>query len=129
MILEAFSQYLHHHYPRHALALDTLSLTGEGGELVSRNKVEAEEMPAITDILYEWLYKHLSIPCQEQDPVSRILHTEVVMVHFDEAYYFEPASPSGEVLLESLEAYCESYDNWQFSRWLHNVKASDFQTA
>lgn len=124
MILEAFSQYLHHHYPRHALALDTL-----GAELASRENLDAEEMPAITDILYEWLYKHLSIPCQEHDPVSRVLHTEVIMVQFDEAYYFEPSSPSGEMLLDSLEAYCESYDNWQFSRWLHNVKASDFQMA
>lgn len=121
MILEAFSNYLQRHYPRHAL--------GIGASTVSNYETVAEEMPSITDILYEWLYKNLSLPSSEDDPVSKILHTEIMMVSFDEAYYFEPTGPSGEQLLETLEHYCESYDHWQFSRWLHDVKASDFQLA
>ena len=40
--------------------------------------------------------------------------------------HFEGLSRSGKVLLKSLTSYCVSYDHWQFSRWLHNLRASDF---
>ena len=37
-----------------------------------------------------------------------------------------PNSKSGEILLNSLYLYCDSYEQWQFSRWLHHLKPHNF---
>jgi hypothetical protein len=83
-------------------------------------------------ILYEWLADILSRPPLAGDHVAQVIHTEVAMAEpirrTDplEAHHFEGRSQSGRKLLEALLSYCKSYERWQFSRWLHHLRASDF---
>jgi hypothetical protein len=42
------------------------------------------------------------------------------------AYRFTGKSASGKRLLRSLYEYCLSYDSQKWSRFVHNLKASDF---
>ncbi|MEB3287697.1 MAG: hypothetical protein VKJ04_09355 [Vampirovibrionales bacterium] len=44
-------------------------------------------------------------------------------------FVFAPKTDSGKRLLKTLVSFCQSYDQWQFSRWLHHVNASDFSGA
>jgi hypothetical protein len=41
-------------------------------------------------------------------------------------YVFLPLSDSGRRLLRSLYEYASSYEQQKWSRWVHCVKASDF---
>lgn len=121
MILEAFSEVLH--------------------ECYRRNEQSAEA------VLQDWILGYLRAPLDPTDQVSRVLHTEIGYLdpalsvesppeesqHYPEqnAPYqgFFGKSYSGQILLESLFEYCKSYENWQFSRWLHHLRASDFPFA
>jgi hypothetical protein len=99
LILEAFSQRLHQAYQRD---IDT------------------------EDILHGWLLEILQSPGVEGDLVAKVIHTEVGF-HLEEGDpVFFGKSPTGETLLKTLEEYCKSYEHWQFSRWLHHLRASDF---
>ncbi len=100
MILETFSQYLKQQYSEDASA-------------------EA--------VLHQWLEQQLNLTTP--DNIGKVIQTEIVKVHFDDEVWFVGTSDSGAQLLESLYQYCASYDRWQFSRWLHNVKAADFSSA
>ncbi len=42
-------------------------------------------------------------------------------------YYFKGASASGRKLLKSLWEYSQSFEQQRWSRFLHGLKASDFQ--
>ncbi len=116
MILEAFSDVLH--------------------ECYRRNEQSAEA------VLQEWLLGYLRAPLDQADHISRVLHTEIGYLDPDltaESANFHQESKSfqgffgksysGQILLESLFEYCKSYENWQFSRWLHHLRASDFPFA
>lgn len=104
MILEAFSEVLHDRYRRH----------GQASE----------------DILRQWLFDYLGQPVDETCQISRVLHTEIELSPgLSGEPRFVGKSPSGQILLESLFQYCKSYENWQFSRWLHHLRASDFPLA
>lgn len=99
MILEAFSAHLKaHHKPGH-----------------SPEK-----------ILLEWLTGILLMPPDPQNHVAKVLHAEIELVEHQGHRYFEGKSTTGRTLLKSLTQYCRSYDHWQFSRWVHEVRASDF---
>jgi hypothetical protein len=111
LILEAFS--------------DTLN------ECYRRNEQSAEA------VLQEWLLGYLRAPVDSSDHVSRVLHTEIGYLdpnlpsesQTTSMQGFFGKSTSGQILLESLFEYCKSYENWQFSRWLHHLRASDFPFA
>lgn len=62
----------------------------------------------------------------QQEQVARVIHAELELCEHEESFFFQPRSESGRILLESLFSYCRSFDNWQFSRWLHHIQASDF---
>lgn len=106
MILEAFSQHLKSvwnvHYPSE-------------------------------QILCHWLHEQLQRPVVIQDPILHVLSRELVFICKCEdslaLQCFLPKSNSGERLLASLAEYCRSYEQWQFSRWAHTLKASDFKRA
>lgn len=77
-------------------------------------------------ILHDWLESYLERPVDPYDPISQVIHTEIEMIYDTGERAFEGLSRSGKVLLKSLTSYCISYDHWQFSRWLHDLRASDF---
>ena len=44
----------------------------------------------------------------------------------DTTYTFKGTSESGKRLLKSLYEYCCSYEQQKWARWVHKLKASDF---
>ncbi len=107
MILEAFSKYL-------------------------QNEENLNRAPE--RVLFKWLFHLLSLPAEPGDHISQVIHTEIEMVYHDdsetEGYItFEGKSETGVQLLKTLLGYCRSYEHWQFSKWLHHVQASDFNTT
>ncbi|MBX2859829.1 MAG: hypothetical protein KTR14_01245 [Vampirovibrio sp.] len=79
-------------------------------------------------ILHQWLLTIMQMS-RPKTQVERVLHQEVMMVHMKGQVIFQGRSESGHGLLRSLYNYCKSYDHWQFSRWLHEIKASDFSVS
>lgn len=113
MILEAFAEYL---------------------------QVADDKIPA-TDILARWLWERLSTP--PESVVDRVLHCEVSLSLANRAsmgssqvregktrtaYIFKGNSSTGAKLLKSLYEYCLSYEQQKWARWVHALKASDFQS-
>jgi hypothetical protein len=113
VILEAFAKYLHTADP---------------------------ELPAAT-VLARWLWERLSQP--PETAVDQVLHCEIAIaigkrggkeiLRFEgtgsgRAYVFNGQSDSGRKLLNSLHQYALSYEQQKWSRWVHKVKASDFNT-
>jgi hypothetical protein len=76
-------------------------------------------------VLSQWLNNTLI--ADASDPVSKVIHAEIERHVFPpRGAVFQGRSPSGDRLLASLMEYCQSYEHWQYSRWLHQIKASDF---
>jgi hypothetical protein len=99
MILEAFSQVLRQeHY--------------QGG-------------PCAKEILHKWLKHILSQPFPHSQ-VDRVIYREIAMLRVSRKIAFTGRSATGECLLRSLYLYCESYERWQFRRWLHDLKPHNF---
>lgn len=111
MILEAFSKYLHAADPG---------------------------LPA-TCILARWLWERLSVP--PETPVDQVLHCEIAIAtpkgagkgilklessEKGRTFVFKGLSDSGRRLLNSLNQYALSYEQQKWARWVHRVKASDF---
>lgn len=99
MILEAFSQILHQEWH------------GEGASAVG--------------ILHRWLFGQLA-EAHPRSHVTKVIHTELELHEAHEETIIVPRSKTGELLLRSLYMYCESYERWQFSRWLHHIKPNNF---
>lgn len=124
MILEAFADYLH----------------------------SADPKAPATDILARWLWERLSTP--PLNNVDRVLHCEILvgierntknrslnhqslMSNATESsrrgreqdtktIIFKGSSDSGKRLLKSLYEYCLSYEQQKWARFVHSLKASDF---
>lgn len=117
MILEAFSKYLQ----------------------------EADPTLSSTEVLARWLWEKLSLPAESN--VDRVIHTEIrvcradlrdgdachlLVPHPDDAedladYIYCGSSESGTRLLNSLHEYCLSYEAQKWARWVHQLKATDFE--
>ncbi len=100
MILEAFSKVLHEERAR----------TGDSAE----------------NILHDWLQDQLACYDAELDNVTRVIQTEVAMLNISGQIVFTGRSTTGQTLLDSLYLYCDSYEQWQFRRWLHHAKPHSF---
>jgi hypothetical protein len=116
LILEAFSEYLHAADPR---------------------------VPA-TDVLGKWLWQKLK--AEPLTNVDRVLHCEMTVCAVKtkggasseepapryvqgggkDSYVFKGTSESGKRLLKSLYEYCCSYEQQKWARWVHGIRASDF---
>jgi hypothetical protein len=116
VILEAFAEYLH----------------------------AADPQSRATDVLSQWLWQKLTT--KPLSNVDRVLHCEMSICvakttgsasvdetalryerdSGDQAYTFKGTSESGKRLLKSLYEYCCSYEQQKWARWVHKVKASDF---
>jgi hypothetical protein len=77
-------------------------------------------------VLFEWLMKILLLSPAPDDMVGRVIHAEIALMECNGHPGFEGKSDTGRQLLSSLTQYCRSFDHWQFSRWVHDVQASDF---
>jgi hypothetical protein len=108
LILEAFSEYLK-----------------------SVWSVEGASKNPSDKILANWLRVQLQQPVVFHNPVIHVLHREIEWISKTEAgsdlHCFVAKSSTGAVLLKTLLGYCQSYEQWQLARWLHTLKASDFQ--
>ncbi|MFM7389153.1 MAG: hypothetical protein ACKO34_00845 [Vampirovibrionales bacterium] len=101
MILEAFAEVLHQQY-------------------------HSQHRPAVT-VLQAWLQGYLQHPSSGAvDHIHRVIVTEIQQVSTEPWCVFAGKSPSGSTLLASLYDYCQSYENWQYRRWLHTVKPTQF---
>ncbi len=99
------------------------------------------QIPAST-MLSRWLWERLSSP--PETLTDRVLRSEVELKpkrkgeRFDEHpsqtmsagpgsdWTFCATSASGKRLLRSLYEYASSYEQQKWSRWVHKVKATDF---
>jgi hypothetical protein len=77
-------------------------------------------------ILSRWLkdklYKH------PENNVERVIHSEIsLFVNKKGRFMIVGNGESGKNLLESLYNFALSYEQQNFSRWLHDKKASDFK--
>ncbi len=123
MILEAFAQYLQ----------------------------SAEPTTPAPEVLVRWLWEKLSAP--PENNVDKVIHAEIGFVvtarkrgagaalipeltrtKFDRGafgemgatYIFKSNSASGKRLLRSLYEYSLSFEQQRWARWIHGLKASDF---
>lgn len=112
MILEAFSRYLH----------------------------DADPSVPASRILVRWLWERLTFP--PQNNVDKVLRHEIAIEAHSEhpqaqatedpippKYAFVTTTVSGRNLLKSLYEYSMSYEQQKWSRWVHCVKASDFNNS
>jgi hypothetical protein len=87
-----------------------------------------------------WLWERLTNP--PRDTVDKVLHTEIAIREAltgrkqgetveapAKGYVFAGASTSGRRLLKSLHEYASSYEQQKWSRWVHCIKASDFNNG
>jgi hypothetical protein len=111
MILEAFSDYLKQHNPPVATAVEKATLP-------SRQLLDA------------WLGQYLQNQVPARDIASyhlcRSIQTEFTLISWQGKHWIAATSDSGQRLWNALQHYADSYDQWQFSRFLHAVHASDF---
>ncbi len=115
MILEAFAKYLH----------------------------AADSNICASDILARWLWERLSVPAETT--IDQVLHCELKLLLVNESaehilslrlstqgkrktqtYIFKGNSISGSQLLKSLYEYSLSYEQQKWARFVHTLKASDF---
>lgn len=94
---------------------------------------------AATSVLSRWLWERLTTPAQNN--VDRVIKCEIgLTVSLPDGHLkrdkdelitsagltFYPLSKSGGKLLRSLYEYALSYEQQRWSRWVHCLKASDF---
>jgi hypothetical protein len=97
MILEAFSEILHQEW--------------------------VPDKRGARDILHDWLLHHLQAP-RANTHVTAVIQAEICYLAVPNQLVFFSESPTGVVLLNSMYDYCDSYEQWQFSRFLHHLKSS-----
>ena len=84
------------------------------------------DIPAVI-LLSKWLRENFSK--KPKNNVERILQKETVFLKNQQGLFLIIGrSDSGRRLLESLYQYALSYDNYKFSKWVHKLKASDFES-
>jgi len=87
---------------------------------------KSNEKDSSTVLLALWLKNKLSQPVE--DNVDKVIHEEISIVfEKDNEYRFEGKSKTGKALLKSLYNFALSYEQQKFTRWVHNLKASDFK--
>lgn len=77
------------------------------------------------DVLGHWFKQKLSI--EPESNVEKIIHTEIGYWKDENGQiFFVGKSETGENLIAALYHFALSFDQQNFNRWLHRVKASDF---
>lgn len=82
------------------------------------------EIPPLL-LLSRWLKDKLSI--NPENNVERIIHKEIgLLVNERGLFFLIGKTTSGKILIEALYEFALSYDHHKFNKWVHKVKASDF---
>ncbi len=92
-------------------------------------------------ILARWLWENLTF-AENNTQISKVLKAEIAVSISKKnlsntdfkpvkplnvpVYLFSPKSPTRKVLLQNLYDFCLSYEHQKWSRFIHHVKASDF---
>jgi hypothetical protein len=77
-------------------------------------------------LLFRWLKDKLMK--QPENNVERVIHKEITLfMNKKSGFLLVSNSESGRILIESLYNFALSYEQQNFSRWIHNTKASDFR--
>lgn len=83
------------------------------------------DIPAVV-LLSCWIREKI-----QQNPetnVDKIIQKEIALLKNKRGFYLLfGRSDSGRKLVEALYEFALSYDNHKFSKWVHKLKASDFQ--
>jgi len=88
-------------------------------------KTYNSEIPSLL-LLTRWLKEKLSK--NPENNVERIIHNEIgILKNKRGVFLLIGKTKSGKVLLEALNEFSLSYDQHKFSKWIHNIKASDFK--
>lgn len=97
MIIKAFSEYL---------------------------KTVKSDIPPIL-LLSKWL--RLKLSKEPADNIEKVIHTEIGFFNNQKGMYMLAGkTKTGKILIESLYNYALSYEQHNFNKWLHRLKASDF---
>jgi hypothetical protein len=79
-----------------------------------------------TILLTKWLKDKLSKPVE--DNISKVIHEELALGKNKKGFFILVGkSKTGRILIESLYNFALSYEQQNFTRWVHKVKASDFK--
>jgi hypothetical protein len=83
------------------------------------------EIPSML-LLSKWLKEKLSK--NPENNVEKIIHKEIGFLKKNGGVFLLIGKAnSGKILLESLYEFALIYDQHKFSKWIHNLKASDFK--
>jgi hypothetical protein len=89
-------------------------------------KKHIEENVPPTELLARWLKYKLSI--EPKSDVDKIIHAEIKFEKDKRGkIFFTSKTKTGKSLIESLYNFAQSFDQQNFNRWLHEIKASDFK--
>ena len=84
----------------------------------------SRDIPPII-VLSKWLKDKLS--SEPLTNVDKIIHEEIGIAQNKMGLYLLVGkSPTGKNLLEALYNFALSYEQHNFSKWVHDIKASDF---
>lgn len=79
-------------------------------------------------ILSRWLKEKLSK--HPKNNIERIIHNQISLyINKKGKFMIVGNNKDGKILLESLYTFALSYEQQNFSRWVHNKKASDFKDS
>ena len=88
-------------------------------EEITTNKTTA------TQLLCNWI--KLVINKNPKNHVEKIIHREILLAENKQGdFIIVGKSDSGRVLVNALQNYAISYENFLMSRWLENKKPGDF---
>lgn len=111
MILEAFSDFLKQYDPPGKVRMSHASVA-------SRQLLEGW--------LKCYLCNQVILTDMASVQLSRCIQTEFTLIGWQGKQWIAPTSTSGQKLLTTLQHYADSYDQWQFARFVHKAHASDF---
>lgn len=77
-------------------------------------------------LLFGWLKGRLSQKAECN--VTKVIQKEISLLSDENCNVtFTGKSKTGTKLLDSLYKYADSYEQQKFTRWVHDLKASDFK--
>ena len=83
------------------------------------------EIPAII-LLTRWLKDKLQK--EPKNNVEKIIHEEIAFLKTKKGLFMLVGrSTTGKILIESLYNFALSYEQHKFTRWIHDLKVSDFK--
>ena len=76
-------------------------------------------------LLSKWL--KLKLSKKPENNIERVINHEIAFIKDKKGnYMLIGKTNSGKILLESLYNFALSYEQHSFTKWIHNLKASDF---